>query len=145
MTLLTIFSCAACALTHPQAVGWPAARGERSPLRSGRDANVGRLQMWVGTAGMGEHDVYGFEPVELPLLPSGERLSLKEMRQPEEVEHHTDDDGDDVQMWHRIQQYVARQDDDEDPADIGGEVWPAATALCRCAGVLVCHHPARAC
>ena len=85
--------------------------------------------MWSGSPGLGGHDIYGFEEAVLPPLPSGARLVIEEMRaeSPDEAAS----DSEEEHLWLRIQRYVATQDDDDDiAADIGGEVWPAATALC---------------
>ena len=85
--------------------------------------------MWSGSPGLGGHDIYGFEEAVLPPLPSGARLVIEEMR----AESHDEaaSDSEEEHLWRRIQRYVATQDDDDDiAADIGGEVWPAATALC---------------
>ena len=101
----------------------PAAGGASSARRN-------RPGMWSGAAGQGEQDIYGFEDVDLPPLPSGARLVIEEMG----AESHDDagDGGDEDAMWRRIQRYVATQEEEENDnaADIGGEVWPAATAMC---------------
>ena len=89
-----------------------------------------RPSMWSGSAGLGGHDIYGFEEVALPPLPSGARLVIEEMKA--ESHDEASDDSEEGVMWRRIQRYVATQedDDDDDAGDIGGEVWPAATAMC---------------
>ena len=86
--------------------------------------------MWSGSPGQGGQDIYGFEQAVLPPLPSGAQLVIEEMKA--ESHEEATDDSEEEAMWRRIQQYVATQedDDDDDAADIGGEVWPAATALC---------------
>ena len=111
--------------------------------------------MWSGDGGLGSHDIYGFEEFELPSLPSGERLALREVdttspplpsgerravgegnASPAQLS--TREDGssgvsvDDDAVLARIQHYVdACYDDDDDESGVGGEVWPAAEFLCR--------------
>ena len=88
--------------------------------------------MWSGSPGLGGHDIYGFEEAVLPPLPSGARLVIEEMKA-ESHDEAVSDESEEEGMWRRIRRYVATQeddDDDDDAADIGGEVWPAATALC---------------
>lgn len=96
--------------------------------------------------GFGVHDIYGFNEVAVPALPSGDRLVLTEMKQ-EVFETSTAADEDawlsmdgdwtaeDAITWRRIQAYVSAHDEgaaqDPDPASlVGAEVWPAAAALC---------------
>ena len=81
--------------------------------------------MWSGSPGLGGPDIYGFEEAALPPLPSGAWLVIEEMKADVEA---ASDDSEEEAMWRRIQRYV--DDDDEVAAEIGGEVWPAATALC---------------
>lgn len=83
--------------------------------------------------GFDEHDIYGFEDVTLPPLPSGAQLTLHELN-----ESGSPMDGD--SLWEKLEKYVSDFDgveaddhsDDNDPygAGVGGEVWPAAAAMC---------------
>jgi len=65
-------------------------------------------------------DVYGFQPVVLPMLPSGTRLVLKQT-QP------TVSSGDTLAL---LRSYVHQSGRDE-PEAIGSRLWPAAALLCR--------------
>ena len=95
--------------------------------------------MFTESSGRGEHDVYGFEDVELPPLPGGHRLVLRQMLStcPHGDDGASDDDGDasaddeGAQMWRKIERYVGNFEDDADEhVAVGGEIWPAAAALC---------------
>ena len=103
---------------------------EQASRTRARPSQRQQLSMWSGSAGLGTHDIYGFEKVVLPPLPTGEHLIIEVMHG--ERHDEVSDCGDEEAMWRRIQRYVAMQDDDEDvvAADIGGEVWPAAAAMC---------------
>lgn len=87
----------------------------------------------LGDSGLGDHDIYGFEPTHLPALPSGEKLvvHLGDGREWDEPSAPVDES---AEMWKRIEQYVSNFDegdeDDDDYAGIGGEIWPAAVAMC---------------
>lgn len=93
--------------------------------------------MFTEAPGLGDHDVYGFEAVELPALPCGSRLLLRELES--QASPAFDDDVQDeeeasAEMWRKIQKYVGDFEDDEDEdahVNVGGEVWPAAAAMCR--------------
>ena len=81
--------------------------------------------------------MYGFEAVELPALPCGSRLLLRELES--QASPAFDDDVQDeeeasAEMWRKIQKYVGDFEDDENEdahVNVGGEVWPAAAAMCR--------------
>lgn len=79
-------------------------------------------------------DIYGFEHVALPLLPSGLALVVGESK-PEIVSHDDEYDAwseDDADMWLKIEKYVLRHEtDDAGACGVGGEIWPAAAALCE--------------
>ena len=104
-----------------------------------RDAPVPR--MFHEAAGIGIHDVYGFEPVILPALPSGARLSIEEIAQEGAqtdeqrallVESFGDLSPEDSSMWQRIMSYVdISERGTADASLVGAEVWPAAAALCN--------------
>ena len=76
------------------------------------------------------NDVYGFEPIELPELPSGERLVIAEQDAPLPRICDVDDDDDDEAIIRALQYYVDACEDD-DNTGVGGELWPAAAFLCR--------------
>ena len=91
--------------------------------------------MWAdaGANNASQHDIYGFEEVVLPPLPSGETLFLAEM----ETLASNNLEGDDgvategsSDIWRKIERYVAECDEATDEAGVGGELWPAAGALC---------------
>ena len=90
--------------------------------------------MWSGDSGLGAHDVYGFEPFELPCLPSGGRLNIRELNEPPPRMggRNKDDHEEDDAMMRTIQHFVdACYDDPSSAAGVGGEVWPAAEIMCR--------------
>jgi predicted nicotinamide N-methyase len=93
--------------------------------------------MFDKAAGLGDHDIYGFEDVLLPPLPSGKELVISEdaafVRNTCIDEDEEDDES--AMLWRKIQSFVGDWgedgDDDADAAaGIGGEVWPAAAAMC---------------
>ena len=87
-----------------------------------------------------EQDLYGFEEVLLPPLPSGARLSIDEAKPMEgkqdspatSFEDKIEDCVDiDAEMYRKVSQFIAQHDrDDAGSCGVGGEVWPAAAALC---------------
>lgn len=90
------------------------------------------------------HDVYGFEDVALPPLPSGARLVLGESRPkvPGSSSSAVAGESHDTMMWSKLREYVALHErDDAGACGVGGEVWPAASALCEWLG----NHSAEVC
>jgi predicted nicotinamide N-methyase len=81
--------------------------------------------------GLGDHDIYGFEPTELPPLPSGERLTIH-LGDDRVWEPSSDaDENDNAALWKKyVCNFDAGYEDDEEAAGIGGEIWPAAVAMC---------------
>ena len=74
------------------------------------------------------NDVYGFEPIVLPPLPSGKHLAISELGTP--LPRVGDGEDDDEAMMRALQEYVDACDS-EDNTGVGGELWPAAEFLCR--------------
>ena len=89
--------------------------------------------------GDGLHDVYGFEERQLPPLPNGKSLKLLQRDLPEpsmwqvarENSSERCTEAEDAAMWAKLSRYVSTYESgDIGPLGIGGEVWPAAAALC---------------
>ena len=91
--------------------------------------------MFRREGGKPEQDVYGFEEVELPPLPSGVHLTLEEGKQSEldTADYSWASDEEEARMWRKIETYVTRHEADFDAGDYGtgGEIWPSAAALCE--------------
>ena len=91
--------------------------------------------MFRHEGGEPEQDVYGFEEVELPPLPSGVHLTLEEGKQSEldTADYSWASDEEEARMWRKIETYVTRHEADFDVGDYGtgGEIWPAAAYMCE--------------
>jgi len=90
---------------------------------------AGAPQMFRMTSS--EQDVYGFEEVVLPPLPSGERLLIRESEERAASDSPDGEQSEDAILWRKMERYVSRHEqDDPGPEGVGGEIWPAAAALC---------------
>ena len=71
------------------------------------------ITMWAESADgdLGDHDIYGFEEVNLPPLPNGQHITLREMEQPEhdptsgenDIDDLSADDDASAAMWRKIE------------------------------------------
>ena len=99
---------------------WLLLRAAASPLQSSRAAPPSMFQQPKGDGSNDVYsqlvdagnDVYGFEPIELPELPSGERLVIAEQDAPLPRICDVDDDDDDEAIIRALQYYVDACEDD---------------------------------
>ena len=83
------------------------------PLQRPAHQQQHTITMWVesATGDLGDHDIYGFEEVNLPPLPNGRHITLREMEQPEhdptsaedDIDYLPVDDDASAAMWRKIE------------------------------------------